>query len=177
MPMIELTMPKGALAEEAKERLAGELATLALELEAAPMARFGDVAHMQALAWCFISEQDVFVGGERLPKPVYRVTVSLPEGAPGLFGPLAARNRGELVRRATESVLAAEGSENDMVEAHRVWVHLKVIADGHWGAFGAVLPMSDIAAYSMGGGEPGGHVQQMRDAALTSVGQPGPGNQ
>jgi hypothetical protein len=50
MPMIELTTTKGVLGDAAKQRLAAELSTIALELEAAPMARFGDVAHMQAWA-------------------------------------------------------------------------------------------------------------------------------
>ena len=50
MPMIELTTTKGALDDRAKQRLAGQLATIALELEAAPFARFGQDAHMQALA-------------------------------------------------------------------------------------------------------------------------------
>jgi len=50
MPMVELTTTKGALDEATKERLAGELATIALELEAAPL-DFGDDPDMQALAW------------------------------------------------------------------------------------------------------------------------------
>jgi len=93
VPMIEITTTKGALDDAAKQRLAGELSTLVLALEAAPMADFGDAEHMQALAWCFVNEQEVFVGGQVPAKPIYRVTVTLPEGAPGLFGPLAGRGR------------------------------------------------------------------------------------
>jgi phenylpyruvate tautomerase PptA (4-oxalocrotonate tautomerase family) len=169
MPMIELTTSKGALDEDAKQRLAGELATLALELEAAPLARFGDAAHMQALAWCFVNEQDIFVGGQRHPKPIYRVTVTIPEGAPGVFGPLAAPNRQELIARATAAVLAAEGSENTLVDAHRVWVHLRHLEDGHWGGFGEVFTVNDAAAYGLMTDKPGGRLDRMRQAALESV--------
>ena len=66
MPMVELTTTKGALDDAAKQRLAGELSTIALELEAAPL-DFGDAAHMQALAWCFVNEQRCSSGASRTP--------------------------------------------------------------------------------------------------------------
>jgi hypothetical protein len=47
MPMVELTTTKGGLDDATKQRLAGELSTIALELEAAPFADFGDVPHMR----------------------------------------------------------------------------------------------------------------------------------
>ena len=147
-----------------------EAATIALELEAAPMADFGDDEHMQALAWCFVNEQGVFVGGRRLAKPIYRVTVTIPDGAPGLFGPLAARGRDQLVKRVTKAVLDAEGTENTTVEAHRVWVHLREMADGHWGGCGEVVTMADIVAYSLKLDEPGTKTERLRHAALESFG-------
>jgi phenylpyruvate tautomerase PptA (4-oxalocrotonate tautomerase family) len=169
MPMIELTTTKGALDPDATQRLAGELSTIALELEAAPL-DFGDAEHMQALAWCFVNEQDVYVGGQALPKPIYRVVVTIPEGAPGIFGPLAARNREQLVKRVTAAVLAAEGTPDTMVEAHRVWVQLRSVANGHWGGFGEVVTVADLAAYGFGRGGPRTKVGRMREAALESVG-------
>ncbi|TMR16587.1 hypothetical protein ETD86_24680 [Nonomuraea turkmeniaca] len=168
--MIELTTTKGALDDAAKQRLAAELSTLALELEAAPLARFGDVAHMQALAWCFVNEQDVFVGGERHPKPIYRVTITIPEGAPGVFGPLAERGRDKLVKRVTAAVLAAEGTESIMIEAHRVWVLLRQITNGHWGAFGEVVTLPELAAYGLISDQPGSKTDRMRQAAMDSIG-------
>jgi phenylpyruvate tautomerase PptA (4-oxalocrotonate tautomerase family) len=170
MPMIELTTTKGALDDAAKQRLAGELSTIALELEAAPFADFGDSPHMQALSWCFVNEQEVFIGGRPHAKPIYRVTVTIPEGAPGVFGPLAERGREKLVKRVTAAVLAAEGSENTMVEAHRVWVHLRQITDGHGAGFGEVFTLSDAAAYGLNTDEPGSKTDRMRQAAMESVG-------
>jgi phenylpyruvate tautomerase PptA (4-oxalocrotonate tautomerase family) len=169
VPMIEITTTKGALDDAAKHRLAGELSTLALKLEAAPMQDFGDSDHMQALAWCFVNEQEIFVGGQPMAKPIYRVTITLPEGAPGLLGPLMKRNREKLVKRATAAVLAAEGSENTMVEAHRVWVHLREWKDGHCGAFGEVVTIADVVAYSLKTDEPGSKTYRMRQAAMESV--------
>jgi phenylpyruvate tautomerase PptA (4-oxalocrotonate tautomerase family) len=170
VPMIELTTTKDALDEDAKQRLAAELSTIALEVEAAPLARFGEVEHMQALAWCFVNEQDVFVGGQSLSKPVYRVVVTIPEGAPGVFGPLAERGREALVKRVTAAVLDAEGSENTMVEAHRVWVQLRHITNGHWAGFGEILTLPELAAYGLNTDEPDSKIDRMRQAALESVG-------
>jgi len=170
MPMVEITTTKGALDDAAKQRLAGELSTLVLELEAAPMADFGDAEHMQALAWCFVNEQEVFVAGRPNAKPIYRVTVTLPEGAPGLLGPLAERGREKLVKRITAAVLAAEGSENTMVEAHRVWVHLRQITNGHWAGFGEVVTLRELAAYGLNADEPDSKTDRMRQAAMQSVG-------
>jgi phenylpyruvate tautomerase PptA (4-oxalocrotonate tautomerase family) len=170
MPMVELTTSKGALDDEAKQRLAGELSTIALELEAAPFADFGDADHMQALSWCFVNEQDVFIGGRVHPKPIYRVTVTIPDGAPGVFGPLAERGREKLVQRVTEAVLAAEGSENTTVEAHRVWVQLRSIPDGHWAGFGEIITIRELAAYGLESDEPGSKTDRLRRAALESVG-------
>jgi phenylpyruvate tautomerase PptA (4-oxalocrotonate tautomerase family) len=170
VPMIELTTTKGALDDAAKQRLAAELSTIALELEAAPFADFGEDEHMQALSWCFVNEQDVFLGGRIHPKPIYRVTVTIPEGAPGVFGPLAERGREKLVKRVTEAVLAAEGTEHILVEAHRVWVHLRSIANGHWAGFGEVVTLPELAAYGLENDEPGSKTDRMRRAAMESVG-------
>jgi phenylpyruvate tautomerase PptA (4-oxalocrotonate tautomerase family) len=170
MPMIELTTSRGALDDETKQELAAELSTIALDVEAAPFVRFGAAAHMQALAWCFVNEQDVFVGGQPHPKPIYRVTVTIPEGAPGVFGPLAKPGREKLVERVTAAVLAAEGTENTPVEAHRVWVQLRQISDGHWGGFGEVITLRDLQAYGLNTDEPGSRIDRLRQAALESVG-------
>jgi hypothetical protein len=173
VPMIELTTTKGALDDATKQQLAGELATIVIELEAAPYADFGDSAHVQAAAWTFVNEQDVFVGGQILPKPIYRVTVTIPEGAP-VFGPVGERVREKLGERVTAAVLAAEGTENTMVEAHRVWVHLRTITDGHWFGFGEVIFMRDLVAYCLETDEPDSKTDRMRGAALESVGAVSP---
>jgi phenylpyruvate tautomerase PptA (4-oxalocrotonate tautomerase family) len=172
VPMVELTTTNGALDDEAKQKLSAELSTIVLELEAAPLSDFGDDEHMQALAWCFVNEQDVFAGGQSLDKPLYRVICTLPEGAPGLFGPspMAQHGRHQLAKRVTAAVLEAEGSENNMVEAHRVWVQLRFLSDGHWAGFGELVTIADLANYGLKTDEAGSKTERMRQAALESVG-------
>jgi phenylpyruvate tautomerase PptA (4-oxalocrotonate tautomerase family) len=170
MPMVELTTTREALDDETKRQLVAELSSIALEVEAGPAVDFSDDDHMQAVAWCFVNEQDVFAGGRELDKPLYRITVTMPEGAPGLFGPFPERGRQILIQKVTEAVLAAEGTDNNPVEAHRVWVHLRFIKDGHWGGFGDVFSMREIVQYSLRSGDPGSKTELWREAALESVG-------
>lgn len=126
---------------------------------------------MPALSWCFVNEQEVCVGDAVSAKPIYRVTVTVPDGAPGLCGPLAERNRRTLVERVTEAVLEAEDTEPTMVEAHRVWVHLRLIDEGHWAGFGEVVTLRDLARYGFASATDGDKTSRMRAAALQSYRQ------
>lgn len=176
MPMIEITTTPRALDDAAKRRLAGTLASIALELEAGPGVAFDKLDHMQAMAWCFINEQEILAGGQDPAKPLYRITVTIPDGAPGVFGPLAARGRELLVQKVTAAVLAAEGSENTTVEAYRIWVHLRSIADGHWAGFGEILTLPVLAAFGLETDEPGSKTRRLREAAVEATHPTRPAN-
>jgi len=169
MPMVDMTITPGALDEEAKQRLAGELSRLILELEAGPRSGFEEMPHMQALSWCFIDEQEILLGGQRHHKPVYRVVVTVPEGASGLLGPRGAQGRETLVQRVTDAVLAADASPNNPVEAHRVWVQLRQISDGHWGAFGEIVTVNDLATLGFRSEGPDERIDRLRAAATKSM--------
>ena len=167
--MVELTTTRNALGEATKQRLAAELSTIVLELEAAPFADFGDDPHMQAMSWCFVNEQDVFLGGRVHEKPIYRVTVTIPDGAPGVFGPLAGRNRRKLVERVTAAVLDAEGTENTAVEAHRAPGPLAHDRQRALGSFGEIVTLPEITKYGLKNDEPESKTARLREAALESI--------
>jgi phenylpyruvate tautomerase PptA (4-oxalocrotonate tautomerase family) len=167
MPMIDITMSRGALDENAKAKLADRLSGDLIELEGAV-----DNPFVRAITWCFIHErEDIFVGGEPTDKPVYRVVITIPEGV-GLYGPLGIENRRTLVKRVGEAVLTAEGTEFTTVEAARVWVHVTQIDDGQWGAFGELVTMPDIVAYGSGGGSADSVGARIR-RTMTSILDPG----
>lgn len=161
MPMIDLTMIEGALDDDAKATLVEGLTAALIELEGAP-----DNEYVRAITWCFVDERPrvaINVAGAAASEPIYRIELTVPEGAPGVHGPLMEPRRTELVRRATELVLAAEGTEFSATEARRVWVQIKTIPDGHWGGFGELVRMTDIGAYAMGA-EPGSKAERLRAA-------------
>jgi hypothetical protein len=49
------------------------------------------------------------VGGKPAELPIYRVFLTVPQGLPGITGPLNEQRRNALVREVTELVLTAEG--------------------------------------------------------------------
>lgn len=162
--MIDITTSPGALSDTAKATLAERLSGDLIELEGAQ-----DNAFVRAITWCFIDEcADIFVGGRRLDRPIYRVVVTVPEGV-GLCGPLGVENRRTLVRRVTEAVLGSEGTTATTVEAARVWVQIRQIADRHWGAFGELVAMPDIVAYGIGVGDPHSVGLVIRHETMTAL--------
>lgn len=143
MPMIDLTLPQGALSEDAKAKVVEQLTTSLIRFEGAP-----DNEYVRAIAWCFLDERPagaIHVGGRAPGRPVYRLVLTVPEGAPGVSGPLLLGNRDLMVRTMTEHVLAAEGTPYSEAEAARVWVQIREIRDGYWGAMGEIGRMHDIA--------------------------------
>jgi phenylpyruvate tautomerase PptA (4-oxalocrotonate tautomerase family) len=165
--MIDITTSRNALSDAAKVALADRLSTDLIELEGAE-----DNAFVRSITWCFIDERDdVFVGGRRFDRPIYRVVVTVPEGV-ALCGPLGLDNRRSLVKRVTDAVLEAEGTTTTTVEAARVWVQMRQIADAHWGAFGELVSMPDIVAYGVGVGHTDSVGLRIREALTTHVAPP-----
>jgi phenylpyruvate tautomerase PptA (4-oxalocrotonate tautomerase family) len=167
MPMIDLTLPEGALTEAATAALVEDLSAALIEGEGAQ-----DNEYVRSITWAFVDERParaVNVGGRPAAKPVYRVVLTVPEGAPAVHGPLMRANRDQLVRRVTELVLQAEGTPFSAAEAHRVWVQMREIRDEHWGGFGELVNMHDIATFAgHPPGQPTERGQRMRRAFETS---------
>lgn len=141
MPMIDLTMPRGALDNDAKAGLMRELTHTLLKWEgAAP----GNEA-AESIAWTFVHEPElVTVAGRSSELPRYRVVVGVPEGS------LDDRTREGLVVEVTDQVLRAEsgGKEPVPADARRVWVIVNEIPDGHWGGGGHIVRLTDIMTFA-----------------------------
>jgi phenylpyruvate tautomerase PptA (4-oxalocrotonate tautomerase family) len=146
MPMIELTVPEGALDKRAQDELMEKLTFTLLRWEGAPE----DSDAAKAVSWGYVDERpaaNVYHGGRPVPaEPLYRVKITVPEGA------LNDEKKSGLVAEATRHVLEAEGSDpDDAGAAFRVWVIIREVADGNWGGAGRIFRMRDIARLVMGG--------------------------
>ena|SRR5437763_8650773 len=147
MPMIDLTLPAGALGPQARAEAIGAMTEALLRAEGAP-----DNAATRAMSWAFVHElpaDAVHVGGVRSDRPVYRVVLTIPAGT--LLhgpGPFANGARERLVREVTEALLRAEGTDYDDGEAGRVFCLLREVPDGAWGGMGTIFRMQDIAAFA-----------------------------
>jgi phenylpyruvate tautomerase PptA (4-oxalocrotonate tautomerase family) len=140
MPMIDVTIPEGALQPEAEARLMKELTDILITHEG-----FGaDNKVAQRVTWVYLHRPAaVFVAGERSALPRYRVVSTVPEGQ------YTQAIREALVRDVTAAVVRADGGKYEEV-APRVWVFPSEIPDGEWGSRGAIQPLPNIQALIAG---------------------------
>ncbi|MGH2963780.1 MAG: tautomerase family protein [Solirubrobacterales bacterium] len=143
MPMIDLTIPAGALSPQATAALMERLSTTLINWEGAP-----DNERTRSVTWGFVHEipsQQFFVGGRALSgRPYYRVDLTVPDKT--LLHDNDERKTG-LIRTVTEAVLAADEAEPSAESASRVWCLIHEIPDGSWGAFAAQFTMRRILEY------------------------------
>jgi phenylpyruvate tautomerase PptA (4-oxalocrotonate tautomerase family) len=137
MPMIDLTLPAGALSAVTRARLVDDLLAVLLRWEGAP-----DNVRSKSLAWAFVNVADtVTAASSPSGRPHYRVELRTPHGA------LDDVRRAGLVAEVTEVVLRAEGSPMTPPNAFRVWVILSEVAEGSWGAGGRIWGFADIVDF------------------------------
>jgi phenylpyruvate tautomerase PptA (4-oxalocrotonate tautomerase family) len=138
MPLIDLTYPAGTFSPEARTALVDELTTVLLRAERAP-----DTEFFRSIAWVHVHELPdgtVYAAGRPVSEPTFRVQVTIPEGA------LSDRRKQELVSEATRVVREAAGLGE--AEGLRVWVLIREVPDGNWGAGGQIVRFADLVGYA-----------------------------
>lgn len=134
MPMIQLTVPAGALTAGGHASVQRELARILLHWEGAP-----DTAFFRAVTWSYLHElSDGPLVTAEDDAPRLRVEVTVPAGV------LSERRKAGLVSDVTAAVLAAAGLPE--TEALRVWVLINEQPDGTWGAGGSIVRHADLVA-------------------------------
>jgi phenylpyruvate tautomerase PptA (4-oxalocrotonate tautomerase family) len=134
MPMINLTVPAGALEPPAREALLDELAGTLLRWERAP-----DTEFFRSITWVYAHEiaRDAFAPGGRLGGDArFRVDITVPQGA------LSERRKEGLVADVTTAVLRAAGL--DEADGLRVWTLIYEVPEGNWGAAGQIVRYSRL---------------------------------
>jgi phenylpyruvate tautomerase PptA (4-oxalocrotonate tautomerase family) len=140
VPMIDVTIPEGALKAEAEERLLKELGDILIGHEGFDPAS----KTAQSVTVVFVHRPAaVFVAGARSARPRYRIVPTVPEGQ------YTEASRKALVKDVTEAVVRAEGGSFEDV-APRVWVFPSEIEDGTWGSRGGIHRLPDIQAFIAG---------------------------
>lgn len=138
MPMIDLTVPKGAFRPEELQALIGRLTDVVIEWEGGTTAPGYDKA-----SWAFAHEADLVAVGGRPRRPggrnVYRVVASVPKGS------LDDRRREGLIRDVAAAVIEAEGAEPVEHELGRVWCIVDEVPDGNWGVGSRPMRLRDLA--------------------------------
>ncbi|VWC51262.1 tautomerase family protein [Burkholderia lata] len=143
MPMIDVTLPEGALAPQAEARLMEALTDTLIRHEGLDP----DNPRVRDVTWIFVHRPAaVYRAGAIAPAPIYRIVPTVPEGQ------YTDAARAGLIADVTAAVARAEGVPVDAV-ATRVWVFPTEIDDGCWGSRGVVRRLPDIMEY-FGGATP-----------------------
>ncbi len=136
MPIIDFTYTEGALDAEAKASLPAKLAATLLKWEKAP-----DTEFFRSISWTHVHElpaDAVHDANGQAEQPHFVVQVTTPQGA------FSDRRREEMVKETTDVICAAAGlSDEDKV---RVWILMREIDEGSWGAAGGVIRFEQLAA-------------------------------
>ena len=129
MPIMDVTYPRGALSDDARDELIEELTTVLLRAERAP-----DTEFFRGVTWVFVHELPeghVYTAGRPAEAPIFRIDTTTPQGA------LSDRRRAELVENAPDAVKRAAGVPDD--ELLRIFVLCHEVDEGSWGAAGQVV--------------------------------------
>jgi phenylpyruvate tautomerase PptA (4-oxalocrotonate tautomerase family) len=137
MPMVDLTLPAGALDEEHRSTLVEQLTDLIIKWEEGT-----EVPGYGYAAWTYVHEaQAVAIAGKVRPAekaPLYRVVISVPKGS------LNEERKAGLVADVTEAIMDVEPRALWKRDPHRVWCIVNDVPDGDWGAGGRILRLRDL---------------------------------
>jgi phenylpyruvate tautomerase PptA (4-oxalocrotonate tautomerase family) len=140
MPMIDVTIPEGALKPQAEERLLKELTEILISAEGFNPT---DKVALGVTVAFLHRPAAVYVAGMRSNTPRYRIVPTVPEGQ------YTQAAREKLVKEVTDAVVRADGGKFEDV-APQVWVFPTEIPDGEWGSRGVIRRVPEIQAFIAG---------------------------
>jgi phenylpyruvate tautomerase PptA (4-oxalocrotonate tautomerase family) len=145
VPMIDVTLPEGALSEDQRNTLGERLTNTILKWEGA-----AEIPFSRQITVVYFDERpagSVYVAGEQETQTRYRVLITIPEGSIK-----EDERKAGLVEEVTRDILEVDGT-NDETAAFRVWVFIHEVPDGHWAGAGQIFRLRDIVKLARSGGE------------------------
>jgi phenylpyruvate tautomerase PptA (4-oxalocrotonate tautomerase family) len=145
VPMIDVTLPEGALTEGQRDALGERLTNTILKWEGA-----AEIPFSRQITVVYFDERpagSIYVAGAQANEPRYRVLITIPEGSI-----TDDERKAGLVEEVTRDVLEVDGT-NDETASFRVWVFIHEVPDGHWAGAGRIFRLRDIVKLARSGGE------------------------
>jgi phenylpyruvate tautomerase PptA (4-oxalocrotonate tautomerase family) len=136
MPLVQVTAPQNALNKPQQDALMSRISNAVLTAEGAPLADPG----AQSLVWAYYQElpvSKIYVGGENLGQPPFRIDVTTPQGA------LTEAARNALVNALGDIVDDIVGPYEGRLNH---WAMLYEVDEGSWAGGGQVFPLAGIQA-------------------------------
>ena len=134
MPKIYLNCPVETFTATAKDDLAAELTTLALEVENLPNTPF-----VRSTVWIYINEYpgaNVYHGGMSVGTKVISLEVNAFEGG------LDKQAKQMLIQKFTTSIRKHAGLKLD--ELAPVYIVIRDVPESNWGVFGKTITLTDL---------------------------------
>lgn len=145
MPVIDCYLPASSPALRDRDRLAHGLTEALMQCE-----HTAGNPRAEKLIWTYLHvmpEESLFIAGQRASRAIYRVEVAVLEGA------MDRATRQKVVETMTAAILDCEGSDNNALNAARVWVIFRDVPEGYWGGAGRLYDLQDLMRFIHGGGE------------------------
>lgn len=141
MPMVKVTMLKGALTPEQKDVLTDRLTHVLLMIEGGT-----DNPAGRAIAWTLYEEidpKDWAIGGKfdgtyEAPGGRFLFSVTVPEAS------LSPERRPLIIEAVNTALMETLDLQPDDMAGKSAWVHIHEIPEGHWGAGGEVFGVEKI---------------------------------
>jgi phenylpyruvate tautomerase PptA (4-oxalocrotonate tautomerase family) len=148
VPMIDVTLPEGALSEDQRNTLGERLTNTILKWEGA-----AEIPFSRQITAVYFDERpagSIYIAGERETQPRYRVLVTIPEGSI-----TDDERKAGLVEEVTRDIIEVDGTDDDSDDSasFRVWVFIHEVPDGHWAGAGRIFRLRDIVKLARSGGE------------------------
>lgn len=132
MPLIDITIPAGAIEPDTAKQLQEELAGILLGWEGAP-----DTEFFREITWVYLHEvQTLAVGGRQGGAPRFRIDITVPEGA------LSPRRKEGLIADVHAAVSKAAGLDD--AQGLHVWTLIRDVPEGNWGAAGQAVKFENL---------------------------------
>ena len=136
MPLIHVIAPGNSLGKSDRNTLMSRVSNAVLKAEHAPV----EDAGAQSLVWAYYHEMNqdtVYVGGENLDQPPFRVAVTTPEGA---LNDAARATLAQDIGNIIDDIVGPyEGRLNH-------WLMLTELDEGSWAGGGQIFPLAGIQA-------------------------------
>ena len=136
MPLIDLTIPEGAISPDKSAQLLDDLVTILLRAEKAP-----DTEFFRGITWTYLHElpqHHLAVGGRPGGAPRFRIDITVPAGA------LSQRRKDILIGEVHEAVVGAAGLNPQSEQALHVWTLIREVPEGNWGAAGQAVKFDNL---------------------------------
>ncbi|WP_130537573.1 tautomerase family protein [Thiomicrorhabdus indica] len=136
MPLITVHLPENTFTGRQKQEFAQNATDILLTLE-------GMVENPKAqnLSWVQFLEfttSDFFLAGHPVEKPHYRIEVKVFQGT------MNADKKQKLTEQLTHLILQLEQTDNNLLNAARIWIMIEEVPNGNWGGAGKIYRIEDL---------------------------------